>query len=64
MTLRFEKWRNGKTHIVYRNDKGMFTNPKVNVEIVDWLTKSWVNRKITKFNPKIRKIYITASSEI
>ena len=57
MSFRIEKWKDDKTHNVYRDDKGMFAIPMVRVERVDWLTEEWVNRKITKFNPKIHRIY-------
>jgi len=31
--------------------------PRKDLEIVDWLTKDWINQRSKPFNPKIRKIY-------
>ena len=58
MSLRYEIWKDGKTHKVYRDDKGIFKKAKKkNIEIVDWLTKDWANRRSKPFNPEIKKIY-------
>ena len=59
MNERSELWKDGKLHTVYRDDKGIFRKAeKKRVEIVDWITKDWVNRRAKPFNPKIQKIYI------
>ena len=58
MSIRNELWKDGKPHTVYRDDKGVFRKTqKKKVEIVDWLTKDWSNRRLKPFHPEIIKIY-------
>jgi hypothetical protein len=62
LNVRFVIGKDGRTHIMSSDGKGRFEKPKGKIERVDWLTKQWVNQKITTFDPNIRKIFVTDRS--
>lgn len=58
MSLQFERWSDGTIHTVSRDRRGRFTKPTSQIEVVDWLLKSWTNRRVRPFQPPIRKRFI------